>query len=91
MTKEPDFIKRDFTTYGSISKGEICIYGNCYPANFFTEEQWDAVHELAANVITNSEFYHKKEIKLLRSKHRKAVRKLKDKLNQKEEQQTIMS
>lgn len=76
MKDQPDFIGSEFPF--DENQGVTCMYGNCYPLNFFTEKQWKAVYELAANIVTNQEFYHEKEIKLLRSKHRKAVKKLKE-------------
>lgn len=71
--------------------GVICIGGICIPACTFNEDQWKLIGELTNNVANNERFYYEKEIKLLRAKHRKAVKKLKDKLNKQNQPETIMN
>lgn len=71
--------------------GEECINGICFASNFFTPEQRRVVDALMYSACSNSKFYYEKEIKLLRAKHRKAVKKLKDKLNKQNHPETIMN
>lgn len=57
--------------------GPTCWYGLCLPKDIFTTKQEAVIHDLLAEAIGKQEEFHYKEIKLLRSKHRKAVKKLK--------------
>lgn len=71
--------------------GAICINGICFRADLFNAEQWTTVNELMKASSDQMKHHYEKEIKLLRAKHRKAVKKLKDKLNKQNQPETIMN
>ena len=60
-------------------EGAICIDGICFRGNLFDEEQWEVVESLMTNASAGTKWVYEKQIKELRSKHRKVVKKIKDK------------